>query len=304
MVNDLSKVAKVIKDMEKIYPQYKEKPDEGYNEELCVRIQNNDKEAETELIVRNRTLAIDILSKYYFGDNVEDAYLSILYSFIKAANRWDREKGKFVTYAYWWGRNAIERDIKATENPVSLPYYLQNKIYELNKIIAVKHTNHENDTSTKELAEMLGITEDVLKNLLPFSNELESLDKVLTYNNDLKGRQSEENMYRFVEIDTDIAEKTEQKIFVDQILGVAKNILTENEYMVLVLRNGIETGYPLSLKETSEALKVIYNKSMTAERVRQIEGKALRKLRHSRILYKDIKEQYPGLLHERRKYLK
>lgn len=43
MVNDLSKVAKVIKDMEKIYPQYKEKPDEGYNEELCVRIQNNDK---------------------------------------------------------------------------------------------------------------------------------------------------------------------------------------------------------------------------------------------------------------------
>ena len=111
MVNDLSKVAKVIKDMEKIYPQYKEKPDEGYNEELCVRIQNNDKEAETELIVRNRTLAIDILSKYYFGDNVEDAYLSILYSFIKAANRWDKEKGKFVTYAYWWGRNAIEREI-------------------------------------------------------------------------------------------------------------------------------------------------------------------------------------------------
>lgn len=51
---------------------------------------------------------------------------------------------------------------------------------------------------------------------------MESLDKVLTYNNELEGKQSEENMYRFVEIDTDIAEKAEQKIFVDQILGVAK----------------------------------------------------------------------------------
>lgn len=66
------------------------------------------------------------------------------------------------------GRNAIERDIKATENPVSLPYYLQNKIYELNKIIAIKRTNHENDTSTKELAEMLEITEDALKTYYHF----------------------------------------------------------------------------------------------------------------------------------------
>ena len=303
MVWNIEKIKKIIADMERTYPMYKDKPTEGENEILCEKIKNNDKDAETELLIRNRTMALDILDKYYYGENTEDAYMAVLYSFLIAANRWDKEKGKFSTYAYMWGRSAIEREVKAKDNPVALPYYLQNKIYELNKIIAIKKSNHEIDTSTEELAKLLDIPEYTLQHLLPFALNISSLDKTVMTNEN--GESSAEvDMYRYVEDDYDLEEEMTSKVLADSLFDTAKDILTEDEYIVISTRVGKELGYPVSLKETSEYIEKKTGKRITTERVRQIEGKALRKLRHSKVIYKDIQEQHPELVCSQRKYLK
>lgn len=303
MVWNIEKIQNIMKDMEKTYPMYKNVPTENENEILCKRIQNNDKEAETELLIRNRKMALDILDKYYYGENTEDAYMAVLFSFLKAATGWDKEKGKFSTYAYMWGRNAIEREVKSKDNPVALPYYLQNKIYELNKIIAIKKSNHEIDTSTEELAKILNIPEYTLQNLLPFALNMSSLDKTLASNENGENN-AEIDMYRYIEDEYDLEEEITKKVLADSLFKVAKKILTEDEYIVISTRVGKELGYPVSLKETSKYIEKKTGKRITTERVRQIEGKALRKLRHSKVIYKDIQEQHPELVCSQRKYLK
>lgn len=292
----MDEISKIINDMEQIYPLYIDKPEEGYNEKLCREIQNGNKDAEIELLVRNRLLARDITLKYYYGNNIEDAYMAVLYSFINSAKKCDEEKGKFSTYAYFWGRAVIEKEILAKEDNIRIPSHLQGKILELRKII-----NKDNDDnlniSNKELADKLGITEYTLTMLLQYIKQIESLDKEIhTSDND-----NNINKYNFIESDYNLEENITEKIFVSEILNEAKDILTDNEYKVIMIRYGIENEYPMTLKETSKYLKNKYNINLTVERVRQLELKAIYKLRKSRPLIKEIKESYPELIDRRRK---
>lgn len=292
----MDEISKIINDMELIYPLYIDKPAEGYNEKLCREIQNGNKEAEIELLVRNRLLARDITLKYYYGNNIEDAYMAVLYSFINSAKKCDEEKGKFSTYAYFWGRAVIEKEILAKEDNIRIPFHLQEKILELRKII-----NKDNDDnlniSNKELADKLGITEYTLTMLLQHIKQIESLDKeIYTSDND-----NNINKYNFIESNYNLEENITEKIFVSEILNEAKDILTDNEYKVIMIRYGIENEYPMTLKETSKYLKNKYNINLTVERVRQLELKAIYKLRKSRPLIKEIKESYPELIDRRRK---
>lgn len=292
----MDEISKIINDMEQIYPLYIDKPEEGYNEKLCRKIQNGNKDAEIELLVRNRLLARDITLKYYYGNNMEDAYMSVLYSFINSAKKCDEEKGKFSTYAYFWGRAVIEKEILTKEDNIRIPFHLQGAILELRKII-----NKDNDDnlniSNKELADKLGITEYTLTMLLQHIKQIESLDKE-THTSD---NDNNINKYNFIESNYNLEENITEKIFVSEILNEAKNILTDNEYKVIMIRYGIENEYPMTFKETSKYLKNKYNINLTAERVRQLELKAIYKLRKSRPLIKEIKESYPELIDRRRK---
>lgn len=238
--------------------------------ELAIRIADDDKKAKQRLAEANLRLVVSNAKRYvgrgmHFLDLIQEGNLGL----IKAVDKFDYTKGfKFSTYATWWIRQAITRAIADQARTIRIPVHMVETI---NK---VKKTNsqllHENgrDPTAEEIAQRLDMPVEKVREILRVAQEPVSLETPI-------GEEEDSHLGDFIPDDDAPApaDAASMMLLKEQLNDVLKT-LTPREAQVLRLRFGLEGGHPHTLEEVG----AIFN--VTRERIRQIEAKALRKLRH------------------------
>ncbi len=238
--------------------------------DLAIRIAEDDPRAKKRLAEANLRLVVSIAKRYVgrgmqFLDLIQEGNLGL----IKAVDKFDYTKGfKFSTYATWWIRQAITRAIADQARTIRIPVHMVETI---NK---VKKTNsqllHENgrDPSAEEIAERLNLPVDKVREIMRVAQEPVSLETPI-------GEEEDSHLGDFIPDDDALAPQDAASMLLlkEQLSNVLKT-LTPREAKVLRLRFGLDDGHPRTLEEVGQEFEV------TRERIRQIEAKALRKLRH------------------------
>ncbi len=260
--------AKLIKKTEGEAGISKERIDELYNQFLIA--QNKDKQAKDDLARANLRLVVNIAKKYinrglHFLDLIQEGNIGLL----KAVEKFEFERGfKFSTYATWWIRQAITRAIADQSRTIRVPVHMVETLSKINKITRAYVQEEGREPTYAELAKELNLDEKKIKNIIKISKEPVSLETPVGDSDDtyLKDFIEDDNDYTPVDavVNDDLKEK------VREILKT----LTPREEKVLKMRFGIDVASEHTLEEVGKDF------SVTRERIRQIEVKALRKLRH------------------------
>ena len=241
---------------------------------LALRIQNGDFDAKNELICANLRLVISIAKKYAAGaknmdllDLVQEGNLGLM----KAADRYDPSLGfRFSTYATWWIRQSITRGIADQDRLIRLPVHVGEdirKVYRASQAVELASAE-SGDDYYDEIAEQTGISSEKVEYLLQLSQPSRSLDTPID-------DEQTSTLGAFIEDET--IEAPDQVVMFSLMREeIAKQLstLTTREETVINLRFGLNGGRPHTLEEIGNRIGV------TRERIRQIECKALRKLRH------------------------
>ncbi|KUK15982.1 MULTISPECIES: RNA polymerase sigma factor RpoD/SigA [Petrotoga] len=240
---------------------------------LARRAQMGDKRAREELIKANLRLVISIAKRYVghglgFLDLIQEGNIGLM----KAVAKFDWKKGyKFSTYSYWWIRQAITRAIADQGRTVRIPVHLVETINRMNRVVNKYVQENGEVPDLEELSALMDKPVDKMKEVLISAKNIFSLNAPISNDVDAEG---ETEVLDFIDSDSPTPDEEGRKMIIRQKMEMIIDTLSPKEAMILKMRYGFVDGKQKTLEEVGEFFNV------TRERIRQIESKSIRKLKH------------------------